>query len=238
MASPGVLPALIGWRAVLSTQLATCLQQNLAVEKNRFTMSASGAAPALYEKLAENNCVCVVLSYGFRLAITGVLERAGLMKHVDAVVTPGLFQGFEDGEDMGDQKTSQLTYLAQVYGKGNPVDIILVDDTEPNVLTANAMGYKGVHVKGRGGIDDDDLSRIHQAMESLDFSKKCIVALDFDLTMCKTHLTSVFCYKYIQANGGILDTAGLMKVIPEEILVECVPQLMSFFTKESVSAPL
>jgi hypothetical protein len=152
------------------------------------------------------------------------------MKHVDAIVTPRMFQGFQDGEDMGDQKTSQLKYLVQTYGQGSPVDIILVDDTEPNTINANAMGYKGVHVKGEEGIDDDDLSRIHQAMESLDFSKKCVVALDFDLTMCKTHLTSAFCYKYIQANGGVLDTAGLMKVIPEDILAKCVPQLMSFGT--------
>jgi hypothetical protein len=197
-------------------------------------MSVSACDPALYETLAANNCVCVVLSYGFRLAITGVLERAGLMKHVDCILTPGAFQGHEDGEDMGDQKTKMLNYLRDTYGQGgDPVDIILVDDTEPNIITANAMGFKGVHVQGPAGIDDNDLGCIHEAMQSLDLSKKCIIALDFDLTMCKTHLTSVFCYKYIQANSGILDAAGLMKLIPEDILVECLPKLMSFHTNSA-----
>ena len=193
-------------------------------------MSAASGAPALYEKLGAINCILSVLSYGFKTAISGVLERAGLMKHITGVLTPGHFDNFEDGEDMGDQKRLMLTHLRDTYSsEGEDADIILVDDTEPNVTTALSMGLKGVHVKGAAGMDDNDLDRLHQALESLDVSKKCILALDFDLTMCKTHLTSVFCYPYLQETGGRLDQAGLMQRIPDDMLVPCVAPLVSAF---------
>ena len=125
---------------------------------------------------------------------------------------------------------TRLTHLRDTYSsEGEDADIILVDDTEPNVTTALSMGLKGVHVKGAAGMDDNDLDRLHQALESLDVSKKCILALDFDLTMCKTHLTSVFCYPYLQETGGRLDQAGLMQRIPDDMLVPCVAPLVSAF---------
>jgi hypothetical protein len=45
---------------------------------------------------------------------------------------------------------SSIPYkVRQLYGgDGEEVDIVLIDDTEDNVATAQELGYKGVHVKG------------------------------------------------------------------------------------------
>jgi hypothetical protein len=142
---------------------------------------------------------------------------------------------------MGDHKRKMLAAVRDVYGGDGAVDILLVDDSEHNVATAVSMGFKGVHVKSSGrscGIDTHDLSRIEKEMESLDFSKKCIVALDFDLTLCKVHLCDDYCNENVKRKGndGTLNRTQLMKEVPVDILVECARELMSFYTKKEPSA--
>jgi hypothetical protein len=46
----------------------------------------------IYEKLSANDCVCIVVSYGHRIGIECVLERAGLMRHVDRICTPNYWK--------------------------------------------------------------------------------------------------------------------------------------------------
>jgi hypothetical protein len=89
---------------------------------------------------------------------------------------------------------------------------------------------------GPNGIDSSDLSNIHAVLGSLDFSKKCVVALDFDRTLCSKHLCAEYCFANSRENGGALDLSKLMTEVPTDILVDCAPQLMSFYTKPEPSA--
>lgn len=98
----------------------------------------------------------VVTSYGYPDVITAFLKRIGLYPLIDLILTPSSF-GLLDGYDQTNNlngKNTMLNFLEGVYYVDRS-NILLIDDSNTNVLRANRDGYHAIRCQSTGATLTD-----------------------------------------------------------------------------------
>jgi hypothetical protein len=121
-----------------------------------------------------------IASFGCADIIRKTLDLHDL--HVDDVLTPGMYDDYKDGEDMGDKNRM----IEDACAKHNLQHPLLVDDSPKNIhaLPPNVLGY---HVEGSRGLTVEDTTAILARLVTAGCDA---VFVDADRTLFADHFTT------------------------------------------------
>lgn len=132
-----------------------------------------------------------IASFGYKDIIKKIIEEKNIDHHFKDVLTPGIFDDYEDGIGMID-KNRMIEFILKKYGFNKP---FLVDDSGTNIKNARKEGYLSYHISYKGGINDNDANNIIRIIET---DLPDVLILDADETLFKEHVTCQFIYKMIK----------------------------------------